>query len=66
MSGEESEGEEEDGENRADMTLKMKQAMIEEDKQALLQNKELLDEVCASFLLVVYILILFLLTCVSY
>ena len=45
VSGDESEGEEGEGESRAEVTLKMKQAILEEEKQALLQNKELLDEV---------------------
>ena len=45
VSGDESEGEEGEGESRAEVTLKMKQALLEEEKQALLQNKELLDEV---------------------
>ena len=47
VSGGESEGEEGDGEggDRAEVTLKMKQALLEEEKQALMQNKELLDEV---------------------
>ena len=49
VSGDESEGEEGEGERRAEVTLKMKQAMLEEEKQALLQNKELLDEVSALF-----------------
>ena len=48
VSGEESEGEEGEGENKAEVTLKMKQAMLEEEKQALLQNKELLDEVSTN------------------
>ena len=49
VSGDESEEEEGEGENRAEVTLKMKQAMLEEEKQALLQNKELLDEVRTLF-----------------
>ena len=49
VSGDESEGEEGEGESRAEVTLKMKQAILEEEKQALLQNKELLDEVSALF-----------------
>ena len=49
VSGEESEGEE-DGEEGAsgDRVLKMKQAMLEEEKQALLQNKDMLEEVCIA------------------
>ena len=47
MSGDESDDEDREGDNRAEVTLKMKQAMLEEEKQALLQNKELLDEVRA-------------------
>ena len=47
ISEEESEGEEEEGGGgeKAEVNLKMKQALLEEEKQALLQNKELLDEV---------------------
>ena len=48
MSGEESEGEEGEGGDKAELTLKMKQAILEEEKQALMQNKELLDEVRCS------------------
>ena len=47
VSGEESEGEEGEAEggDRVEVTLKMKQALLEEEKQAVLQNKELLEEV---------------------
>ena len=47
VSGEESEEEEGEAEggDRAEVTLKMKQALLEEEKQAVLQNKELLEEV---------------------
>ena len=46
VSGEESDGEEEGEEGASgDRGLKMKQAMLEEEKQALLQNKDMLDEV---------------------
>ena len=49
MSGDESDEEEGEGESKAEVTLKMKQAMLEEEKQALLQNKEMLDEVRTLF-----------------
>ena len=46
VSGEESEGEEEGEEGASgDRVLKMKQAMLEEEKQSLLQNKDMLEEV---------------------
>ena len=44
VSGEESGGEEE-GAEAAELSLKMKQDKLEEEKKAIMQNKELLDEV---------------------
>lgn len=53
VSDEESEGELIEYEKN-NLTIKMQQAQLEEEKKALLQNKELLKEVCSCLLRCIY------------